>query len=74
MLVVIVLVFVLVTVVGLVLVTEVAQLTLPPRTAVRLDRRHYNAWYGIGLTYYKQVAELELFKTWLNTLITTSYV
>ena len=25
-----------------------------PRTAVRLDRRHYNAWYGIGLTYYKQ--------------------
>ena len=25
-----------------------------PRTSVRLDRRHYNAWYGIGLTYYKQ--------------------
>jgi anaphase-promoting complex subunit 3 len=25
-----------------------------PRTALRLDRRHYNAWYGIGLTYYKQ--------------------
>ena len=24
------------------------------RTSVRLDRRHYNAWYGIGLTYYKQ--------------------
>ena len=24
------------------------------RTAVRLDHRHYNAWYGIGLTYYKQ--------------------
>ena len=21
---------------------------------MRLDRRHYNAWYGIGLTYYKQ--------------------
>ena len=24
------------------------------RSAVRVDRRHYNAWYGIGLTYYKQ--------------------
>ena len=24
------------------------------RTAVRIDPRHYNAWYGIGLTYYKQ--------------------
>ena len=24
------------------------------RTAVRLDHRHYNAWYGIGLTYYMQ--------------------
>ena len=24
------------------------------RTAVRMDPRHYNAWYGIGLTYYKQ--------------------
>ena len=24
------------------------------RTAVRIDHRHYNAWYGIGLTYYKQ--------------------
>ena len=24
------------------------------RSAVRTDRRHYNAWYGIGLTYYKQ--------------------
>merc|ERR1719228_1317024 len=23
-------------------------------TAVWLDHRHYNAWYGIGLTYYKQ--------------------
>ena len=21
----------------------------------RIDGRHYNAWYGIGLTYYKQV-------------------
>jgi anaphase-promoting complex subunit 3 len=25
------------------------------RAAVRVDPRHYNAWYGIGLTYYKQV-------------------
>jgi len=25
------------------------------RSAVRVDARHYNAWYGIGLTYYKQV-------------------
>ena len=24
------------------------------RSAVRIDPRHYNAWYGIGLTYYKQ--------------------
>ena len=24
------------------------------RNAVRIDPRHYNAWYGIGLTYYKQ--------------------
>jgi len=24
------------------------------RTAVRIEPRHYNAWYGIGLTYYKQ--------------------
>lgn len=24
------------------------------RAAVRVDPRHYNAWYGIGLTYYKQ--------------------
>ena len=24
------------------------------RSAVRTDRRHYNAWYGIGLTYYRQ--------------------
>ena len=24
------------------------------RTAARLDHRHYNAWYGVGLTYYKQ--------------------
>ena len=24
------------------------------RAAVRIDPRHYNAWYGIGLTYYKQ--------------------
>ena len=24
------------------------------RSAVRVDPRHYNAWYGIGLTYYKQ--------------------
>jgi anaphase-promoting complex subunit 3 len=24
------------------------------RDAVRVDPRHYNAWYGIGLTYYKQ--------------------
>ena len=24
------------------------------RTAVRIDSRHYNAWYGIGLVFYKQ--------------------
>ena len=24
------------------------------QSAVRLEPRHYNAWYGIGLTYYKQ--------------------
>ena len=24
------------------------------RSAVRLDPRHYNAWYGIGLIYFKQ--------------------
>jgi len=24
------------------------------RTATRIDPRHYNAWYGMGLTYYKQ--------------------
>lgn len=24
------------------------------RSAVRVDAKHYNAWYGIGLTYYKQ--------------------
>ena len=24
------------------------------RAAVRVDPRHYTAWYGIGLTYYKQ--------------------
>jgi len=24
------------------------------RTAVRLESRHYNAWYGIGLIFYKQ--------------------
>merc|ERR1719297_214113 len=24
------------------------------RTAARIDPRHYNAWYGIGLTFYKQ--------------------
>ena len=24
------------------------------RTAVRIDPRHYNAWYGIGLVFYKQ--------------------
>ena len=24
------------------------------RNAVRIDNKHYNAWYGIGMTYYKQ--------------------
>ena len=24
------------------------------QSAVRLEPRHYNAWYGIGLVYYKQ--------------------
>ena len=24
------------------------------RTAIRLDSRHYNAWYGIAMIYYKQ--------------------
>ena len=30
------------------------------RTALRIDSRHYNAWYGIGLTYFKQVIQLYL--------------
>ena len=24
------------------------------RTSIRLDSRHYNAWYGIAMIYYKQ--------------------
>ena len=36
------------------LATMTCRLHSLPRTSVRLDRRHYNAWYGIGLTYYKQ--------------------
>lgn len=24
------------------------------RNAMRVDQRHYNAWYGIGMVYYKQ--------------------
>ena len=24
------------------------------KTAVRLDSRHYNAWYGLGSIYYRQ--------------------
>merc|ERR1719318_1621946 len=37
-----------------VLVEELEKALACFRTSVRLDRRHYNAWYGIGLTYYKQ--------------------
>jgi len=37
-----------------VLVEELEKALSCFRTAVRLDHRHYNAWYGIGLTYYKQ--------------------
>lgn len=24
------------------------------RNAIRVDPRHYNAWYGVGMVYYKQ--------------------
>ena len=24
------------------------------RSAIRLDKRHYNSWYGIGLVFLKQ--------------------
>ena len=24
------------------------------RNALRLDSRHYNAWYGLGTVYYRQ--------------------
>lgn len=37
-----------------VLVEELDKALNAFRTAVRLDHRHYNAWYGIGLSYYKQ--------------------
>lgn len=37
------------------------------RTATRIDPRHYNAWYGIGLVFYKQerylLAEMNYKKT-----------
>ena len=39
-----------------VFVEELDKALVAFRTAVRLDSRHYNAWYGIGLTYYKQVS------------------
>ena len=26
------------------------------RTAARIEPRHYNAWYGIGLIFFKQVS------------------
>jgi hypothetical protein len=25
------------------------------RDAIRVDARHYNAWYGLGTVYYRQV-------------------
>ena len=36
------------------MIEELDQALVCFRTAVRIDPRHYNAWYGIGLTYYKQ--------------------
>jgi len=24
------------------------------RNAIRIDKRHYNAWYGLGMVYYRQ--------------------
>ena len=45
------------------------------RNAVRIDPRHYNAWYGIGLTYYKQerfsLADGMLIKKFGNSLFAT---
>jgi len=38
-----------------VLVEELEKALAAFRTAVRIDSRYYNAWYGIGLTYHKQV-------------------
>ena len=26
------------------------------RDAIRIDSRHYNAWYGLGTVYYRQVS------------------
>lgn len=37
-----------------VLIEELDKALMSFRNATRLDPRHYNAWYGIGLTYYKQ--------------------
>ena len=44
-----------------VFVEELEKALVAFRTAVRLDSRHYNAWYGIGLTYFKQVCFLNCF-------------
>lgn len=37
-----------------IMIEELDQALACFRTAVRLDPRHYIAWYGIGQTYYKQ--------------------
>ena len=39
-----------------VIVEELEKALAAFRTALRIDPRHYNAWYGIGLTYFKQVS------------------
>lgn len=43
------------------------------RNATRIDTRHYNAWYGIGMIYYKQEKYKHAYQNYERALKITPY-